>query len=202
MNPTSMQKLAPVQSPRNNPPVTPVQNVQQSPSTRPTARPTHSVNFTTTASPLKDKSVVKSLQETWMVPIGSGKRSTAFFIHLSPPTGSAVQFPPKQFKSQKQLEQMKSWQKSKISRAGLRRALHLQARTSRITNRFERIRYRVMLKKQRDRFRNIKLQGQIEYKHSAAQLNRKLHLKSIIDKCAAIVEHAKMVSLMFKVRFD
>ncbi|KAI8815885.1 T-complex protein 11-domain-containing protein [Fimicolochytrium jonesii] len=73
-------------------------------------------------------------------------------------------------------------------------------RRARLRRRFEQIRYRILLQKQRERLTSLKIQAKSEYAISAANLKRQLILKRNMDRCGAAVERAQTVAMAHKLR--
>ncbi|KAJ3003788.1 hypothetical protein HKX48_001557 [Thoreauomyces humboldtii] len=88
----------------------------------------------------------------------------------------------------------------RLARAQALRESVLHDRRSRLRRRFEQIRYRILLQRQRDRLNSLKIQARSEYAISAANLKRQLILKKNIDRCGAAVEHAQTVAMAHKLR--
>ncbi|KAJ3291691.1 hypothetical protein HK104_005882 [Borealophlyctis nickersoniae] len=89
---------------------------------------------------------------------------------------------------------------ARLMRAQLRRAMLLHDRRMRLRRRAEQVRYRIILQRQRERLRSLKIRARSEYAISAANLKRELILKKNVERCGAAVEHAQTVAMMQKLR--
>ncbi|KAI8908186.1 T-complex protein 11-domain-containing protein [Powellomyces hirtus] len=88
----------------------------------------------------------------------------------------------------------------RLMRAQALREGVLYDRRARLRRRFEQIRYRILLQRQRDRLTSLKIQARSEYAISAANLKRQLILKKNMDRCGAAVEHAQTVAMAQRLR--
>ncbi|KAJ3171858.1 hypothetical protein HDU87_008248 [Geranomyces variabilis] len=88
----------------------------------------------------------------------------------------------------------------RLLRAQASRESVLYDRRARLRRRFEQIRYRMLLQRQRERLTSLKIQARTDYAISAANLKRHLILKKNIDRCGAAVEHAHTVAMAQKLR--
>ncbi|KAJ3159753.1 hypothetical protein HDU86_001405 [Geranomyces michiganensis] len=88
----------------------------------------------------------------------------------------------------------------RLLRAQMLRESVIHDRRTRLRRRFEQIRYRLLLQRQRERLTSLKIQARTDYAISAATLKRHLILKKNIDRCGAAVEHAHTVAMAQKLR--
>ncbi|TPX64570.1 hypothetical protein SpCBS45565_g05790 [Spizellomyces sp. 'palustris'] len=137
-----------------------------------------------------------SLEDTAAPPLAAKRSRT-----LDTPSSHPVppRFPPV-VRNRDTCQELAACMAARLMRAEARRAHVLQERRSRLRRRFEQVRYKILLQRQRDRLTSLKIQARSEYAISAANLKRQLILKRSIDRCGAAVEHAQTVAMVHKLR--
>ncbi|TPX32911.1 hypothetical protein SmJEL517_g04081 [Synchytrium microbalum] len=81
-----------------------------------------------------------------------------------------------------------------------RRVSLIDDRKTHLQRTFERIRYQVLIQRQREKIVSLRRQTRAQYAQSSAQLKRHLILRKNVERCSAVVEHAHMVSSMQKLK--
>ncbi|KAI8830334.1 T-complex protein 11-domain-containing protein [Chytriomyces cf. hyalinus JEL632] len=71
----------------------------------------------------------------------------------------------------------------RITRAHFKRLALLHARRTRLRRHGDEVEYRVLLNRQRERVHVLKVRAKVEYKSVVAELNRKVHVARVIERC-------------------
>ncbi|OAJ41717.1 hypothetical protein BDEG_25273 [Batrachochytrium dendrobatidis JEL423] len=89
---------------------------------------------------------------------------------------------------------------SRHARASAIRCQLIEERRTRLRRQAERVGYRIVLQRQRDRLQSLQQQAKNEYTMTAANLKRQMILRRMQERLGAAVEHAHSVMLMQKLR--
>ncbi|KAJ3226248.1 hypothetical protein HDU81_007423 [Chytriomyces hyalinus] len=80
----------------------------------------------------------------------------------------------------------------RITRAHFKRLALLHARKTRLRRHGDEVEYRVLLNRQRERVHVLKVRAKVEYKSVVAELNRKVHVARVIERCKRRANHSTL----------
>ncbi|KAI8806027.1 T-complex protein 11-domain-containing protein [Cladochytrium replicatum] len=87
-----------------------------------------------------------------------------------------------------------------LASAAARRSDFFEKRTNKLRRHSEMVKYRNVIKRQKDKLVALKARARTEYALSAAALKRQLILKKYAERCGAAVEHALTVAMVQRLK--
>jgi len=89
---------------------------------------------------------------------------------------------------------------SRLLNASLRRSAILHERRIKLKERYENIKFRSMLQKQKERLQILRVKAKLSYSQSAAYYRREVILREKIYRSGSSVEHAQTVAMTYRLR--